>query len=65
MQRILAEPPEGVLAGENVGRESEPEEYERNAVDRLVAALKTREAYHGRPDDDLREIAIERLEDNQ
>lgn len=58
----LAEPPEGVIAGEDVHRGSEPDEYERNAVDRVVAALKERPGYHERSDDELREIATEKLQ---
>lgn len=61
MQEPLAEPPEGVLSGEDVPHESEPEEYERNTIDRIVGVLKSREQYHGRPDDELREIAREKF----
>lgn len=61
MHRALAEPPQGAVAGENVARESEPDEYDRNAVDQAVGVLKTREAYQGKSDDELREIAKEKL----
>lgn len=57
------EPPEGVIAGESVPQESELDEIERQIIDEMVAILKTRPAYQGRSDDDLRDIAHEKLQE--
>lgn len=57
-----AEPPEGVLSGDSIPRENEAtERAEREAVDRLVAQLKTRPGFQRYSDDKLREIAKEKL----
>lgn len=57
----LAEPPEGVIAGENVSRGSEPDEYDRNIINKTIALLKEKEAYKGKSHDELHEIAREKL----
>lgn len=62
MDATLTKPPEGVLAGENVPRENERlERKEREAVDRMVAEMKMREAYRDKDEGELREIAKEKL----
>lgn len=62
MDSTLTKPPEGVLAGENVPRENEKlDREEREAVDRMVAIMKTREAYREKRDSKLREMAKEKL----
>lgn len=58
----LREPPEGVLAGENVPIENDQDALAEGAVDELAGLLKTHPAYHGRTDSELREIAREKLQ---
>lgn len=60
-QHGLSEPPEGALAGETVPRENDEEEVDRALLDEAVGILKTRPEYHGRSDDELREIARDKL----
>lgn len=62
MAKGLREPPDGVLAGENVPRENDRDDLQQGAVDEMVGVLKTHPAYHGRTDDELREIAREKLQ---
>lgn len=42
MHAAHSEPPEGVVAGENVPRGSEPDEYQRELIERTMHALKAR-----------------------
>lgn len=60
-QNGLSAPPEGALAGESVPRENDQEDVEDAALDEAVGILKTRPEYHGRSDDELREIARDKL----
>lgn len=57
----LAEPPEGVISGDTIPRENETTEMEVAAVDEMVGEMKGHPAYYGRSDDELREIAKEKL----
>jgi hypothetical protein len=57
-----SEPPEGVLRGESVPVENQEIEMADAELDAAVAALKERPAYHGRSDDELREIAKEKFD---
>lgn len=58
----LSEPPEGVIAGESVPQESEPEEYERVAVEQMMGLLKTRgEPYTTMSETELEQKAVEQL----
>lgn len=59
---ILSQPPEGVLAGEDVPRGSEPDAYEETKLQRVVGTLKTRPEYRKHTDGELREIAKELLD---
>lgn len=58
----LAEPPEGVITGDSVPRENEDADRERAAVDEMVGVLKGHPAHQGKTDDELREIAREKLQ---
>ena len=60
----LREPPEGVLAGENVPVENDQHEIEEGLVDELVPVLKERPGYASKSDSELREIALEILEEH-
>lgn len=53
--------PEGVVSGEDVPLENQQDDLERQAVEEMVGLLKTHPAYDGRSDDELREIAKEKL----
>jgi len=60
--RPIAEPPEGVLAGEDVPMENLKQEFERERIERMMATLKTL----GKPfttmqEAELRGKAVERL----
>ncbi len=57
----LSKPPEGVTAGRDVPRENEASEVERQQIDAMVAALKTKPGYRQKDDSELREEAKERL----
>lgn len=58
----LVEPPEGAIVGESVPTENEREDFEyREAIEAMVGVLKTRPAYRGRSDDELVEIAQQKL----
>lgn len=58
----LTKPPEGVIAGSSVPRENEKlEREEREAVERMVAQMKMKEAYRQKGEDELREISKEKL----
>lgn len=57
----LAAPPEGVIAGESVPAGSEPDNYDRAAVERLAHSLKARPGYRRRSDAELYEIARDKL----
>lgn len=59
--KALVTPPKGVLVGENVPLENQEEDFEEGAIEEMVAVLKTKEAYRGKSDDELREIAKEKL----
>jgi len=56
----LAEPPEGVIAGESVPPESEPDNYDEAMIQQIEGLLKARgEPYTGMNSSELRERAIE------
>lgn len=57
----LAEPPEGAIAGSSVPRENDGDDIGQAVLDEVVGMLKTHPAYEGKTDDDLREIAKEKL----
>lgn len=57
----LAEPPEGVIAGDSVPRENDADDIEQQFIDEMVGLLKTHQAYVGKSDAELREIAKEKL----
>jgi hypothetical protein len=57
----LSRPPEGVIRGEDVPLENQKGGLERQAVDEMVGVLKAHPAYSGYSDDELREIAKEKL----
>lgn len=57
------EPPEGVLAGENVPVENDRQAVNESLLDEAVGLLKGHPAYTGRSDDELREIAREKLQE--
>lgn len=58
----LSSPPEGVLAGENVPAESEPDQYDQQKIEEVMALLKIRgEPYISMSDYELRERALEYL----
>jgi len=57
----MAAPPEAVEVGESVPHENSLDEMEEAAVQSLVAEMKTRPAFNGKSDDELREIAKEKL----
>lgn len=59
----MAEPPEGALVGENVPVENDEDGFEEAMIQEMIARLKTYETYHGRSDDELREIAIDKLQE--
>ena len=58
----MTEPPEGVLAGEDVPVGSEPDEVEQTKIDRMAGILKHREPYSQMTDEKRREIAINKLQ---
>jgi len=58
----LVEPPEGVLAGDDVPIENQQDDLDVAQVDHLVALLKIRPGYRGRDPAELREIAKEKLQ---
>lgn len=63
MTRFLSDPPEGVLAGEDVPVENQAEEFTEAEIQRVEAALKKRgEPYLSMSDSELREKARERIE---
>jgi hypothetical protein len=57
----LSRPPEGVIRGEDVPLENQKDGLERRTVEEMVGLLKTHPAYSGKSDDELREIAKEKL----
>lgn len=61
MTDVLTDPPEGVLAGENVPRENDDDSAVDQQVERLAVALADRDAYRGTSIEDRREAARERL----
>jgi len=58
------EPPEGVLAGENVPVENDREHLEQSKVEQVANELKAHPAYSDRSDADRREAARDYLERN-
>lgn len=59
----LTKPPEGVVAGENVHRDSEPENYEDMLVGDVMGVLKARgEPYISMDRSELRERAVETID---
>lgn len=60
-QAFLSEPPEGATSGDSIPRENEELERQKQELDTAVAVLKTVEAYHGKSERELREIAKEKL----
>lgn len=60
--RGLREPPAGALAGESVGNGYDEEELDESLVEESVGLLKAHPAFQGMTDDELREIATEKLE---
>jgi hypothetical protein len=59
---VLAEPPEGVVKGEDVPVENQKEEMEKREIDEMVEVMKTHPAYDGKKESELREIAKEKLQ---
>ncbi len=59
--QALAEPPEGVLVGEDVPIENQETGFEEAMIQDAVGIMKTKEAYRGKSDSELREIAKEKL----
>lgn len=58
----LSEPPEGVIAGENVPKESEPHEYDRALIEKMEGLLKSRgEPFISMSADELEQRAVEQL----
>ncbi|AFD02304.1 putative protein 23 [Haloarcula hispanica icosahedral virus 2] len=58
----LSKPPEGVVSGDSIPRENEQSEQQRAAIETLVGLLKARPGYKRLDDDEIREIAKERLQ---
>jgi len=59
----LAEPPEGVLEGEDVPAESAPDSYDEQLIEQAAHAIKTRgEPFTSMSDSELRERAINLLQ---
>lgn len=54
-------PPEGVVSGDSIPRENELTDREERVITEAVGILKTHPAYEGQSDDELREIAKEKL----
>lgn len=63
--QAVAEPPEGALAGENVPVENDEDGFEEAAIQEMVGLLKTMPGYSERTDSELREIAIDKLQEAQ
>jgi len=57
----LAEPPEGVIAGDSIPRENELTDREEQMIQEAVGIMKTKDAYARMGDDELREKAKEIL----
>lgn len=57
----LAEPPEGVLAGESIPRVNEGEDVEQAKVDEMAGTLKSRPEFQDHSDEELEEIARRKL----
>lgn len=59
---VLNEPPEGVIAGENVPRENEVDKEKETKIDNLMVLLKHRgEPYTNMKDSEVRERAVKKL----
>lgn len=58
----LSEPPEGAIVGESVPRENERGDRERQAIEAMMGALKTRPEFHDWSESELREEAVDRLQ---
>ena len=61
MNAAHSPPPEGVISGDSIPRENEEHDIDHSAVVELANELKTRPGYRERSDDELREIAKEKL----
>lgn len=60
----LAEPPEGVIAGEDVPSENQKEQMKEKAIQETIAVLKSRgPPFTEMSEDELREKAIEKIKE--
>lgn len=60
----LVEPPEGVIAGEDVPLENQEEQFEENEIEEAMAVLKSiGEPFSTMSESELREKAKKRLEE--
>lgn len=57
----LSEPPEGVVSGDSIPRENEEHSKSLSKLDKMVSAMKSMPEYHNMSDDEVREIAEEKL----
>jgi RNase H-fold protein (predicted Holliday junction resolvase) len=64
MGRVIlsGEPPEGVVAGEDVPKENDEYQEREAKIDEMANALKTREEYREYSQEERREIARQKLE---
>jgi len=61
----MAEPPEGVLAGENVPRENEQHDIDETLIEEVMAMLKGRgEPYINMNETELEEKAVETIREH-
>lgn len=56
----LAEPPKGVLVGEDVPIENQETDFEESMIQDAIGIMRTKEAYRGKSDSEIREIAKEK-----
>lgn len=61
MNQAFSPPPEGVISGDSIPRENEEDDVEHSSVVELANQLKTKPGYKRKPDDELMEIAKEKL----